>query len=293
MSVSVREGALFGVLSVLPGELRRELEALVSGGCEISELRLRAIGISQAVIGGRSYPLFYRATHGVLRDVLSRLCRGSLYAYRDSIADGYVSGEWGVRVGVVGEARYEGERAVGVDGVSSLCFRIPTGRCEVADGLYETWRSLGGGSMLIASPPAGGKTTALRALARLIGSGEQARRVVAVDERLEFIPEDYAGASVDLLRGYKRERGVELALRTMSPEIIMVDEIGSAQDARATETARGAGVSLIATAHARDLADARKRRYISEMLDGGAFDIFVRLWRDADGAYYEARRLDE
>ena len=293
MQAVKNESALDGVLSVLPSRLGRELLGLVGGGCEISELRLRAVGISQAVICGRGYPLFYRASYAVLEDVLFRLCRGSLYAYRDSIADGYVSWESGVRVGVVGEAKYEGERAVGVDAVSSLCFRIPTGKCDFARELYRNWRAMGSGSMLIASAPAGGKTTALRALAALIGSGDNSARVVVVDERLEFIPDDYSRCSVDLLRGYKRERGIELALRTMSAEVIMVDEIGSREDARATETARGAGVPLIATVHARDLAEARRRRYVSEMLDGGAFEIFTRLWRDAEGFHYEARRLAE
>ena len=145
--------------------------------------------------------------------------------------------------------------------------------------------------MLICSAAGEGKTTAIRALAGLIGSGEMPRRVVVADERCEFNPAEYARAHVDILRGYKRALGVDIAIRTMSAEVLIVDEISSREDATAMLASVGAGVTVIATVHARSLGDAMKRDYVATLVRGGLFESVCVISRKAGSFSYTIDRI--
>lgn len=272
-------GRIATVLGWFPARLGREIESLVRGSRHaIREIRLRGGGLSSVVTDGGDFPLFTRLSVAELEGVLDKMCGGSLYAHRAEMNDGYIS-VGGVRVGVVGEARYDTEGRLAVFSATSLSFRIPTGRCDFGGEIYSRWLSLCGNLMIVA-PPSGGKTTALRALAGLIGSGRGGRRVVAVDERCEFDPAEYAGGSVDILQGYRRGQGIEIAVRTMSPEVLMVDEIASAGDAEAVFLAMGVGIPVIATAHGTDLLSLTRRGFIRDLLGEGLFTHICPIRRE-------------
>lgn len=263
-----------GVLDCLPPPLVRELRGILRGtGSQMREVRLRAHGVSTVVLGGREYPLYTRVGADGLSSVLAAVCGGSVYAHRDEISDGSLALPSGVRVAVAGEAKYDGGHIVGVDKISSVLFRIPGGVCDFAPFLLDGWRENDCQNMLVCAPPMGGKTTALRALAGLIGSGEGRRRVVVVDERGEFDPADYKTASVDILRGYRRGRGTEIAVRTMSPGVIVVDEIASADDAAAVRLAVGVGVPVIASVHAACISDLLSRDFVAGLVRDGSFSL--------------------
>lgn len=252
--------------------IAREVTSILSsyrGGVE--EIRLRGEGMCSLVIFGREYPLYSSVSCEELWRLLSLVCSGSMYAYRDSIAEGFVTMDGGIRVGVSGRAGYEMGRNVGVGDFTGLCFRIPSSDCTFGVELYEAWRNNGCKGMLIASPPSGGKTTALRSLARFIGGGSRPMRVTVVDERLEFDTSAYRNSSVDILRGYKRSLGVEIAVRTLSAEVIIVDEIYSQSDRDAISFAHGSGVSVIATVHAGCMSELKKRDGVRGLLDDGMF----------------------
>ena len=170
-------------------------------------------------------PLFSTLKRNEAEALVNLLCEGALYAHRDTLASGYVTMRGGVRVGICGFARYEGGRLVGVSEMRSLVFRIPGGDCEIADELFSAFSEVRRG-MLIYSPPGIGKTTALRSLAASVGGGSNPRRVCVVDERCEFCDEDYADCEVDILKGYKRGVGIEIAVSVTGPQVIIVDEIG-------------------------------------------------------------------
>jgi stage III sporulation protein AA len=262
-------------LSYLPGGLRAYIEdfieSLRSPRESVNEIRLRCPGGSSLVLGGKNI-LFDRALdREEMRDVFKRICGGAVFAHREDVCRGFVALDGGIRVGVCGFAKYDGGQIVGVGDISALVFRIPTGRCSFAKELFKVWKTTGGG-MLICSGAGEGKTTAIRSLAGLIGSGDDARRVVVADERCEFLPSDYERMHVDILRGYKRALGVDIAIRTMSAEVIIVDEISSYEDARAMLASLGAGSSVIATVHARSLDDAMRRAYVKELIEGGLFE---------------------
>lgn len=285
-----RTSAYKCVLEVLPAGVIDELAGLEASvkdwNSGLSEIRLRCYGECQAVAFGRNIPLRSGVSPEVLRETFKRVCGMAIYAHRDSIKDGYIPMEYGVRVGVVGTAKHDGGCVVGISSPHSLVFRLPSGRCDFGVELAKQWHLLGRKSMLIIAPPGGGKTTALRSLAKLLGTGRGALRVVAVDERCEFVLEEYRSSYVDVIRGYARSRGVEMALRTVSPEIILVDEIASPCDADALRVAAGVGVPVIATAHAEHITDLRSRNYLWDLVsgDGSVFEQIATI-RRTGGAF--------
>ena len=263
-------------------EIARSVDGLAE---RTSEIRIRADGLSALTVGGVGYPLFYRASRSELSDMLYLLTGGAAYAHRDTMARGFIS-VGGIRVGISGLARYDGE-SVGIGEISSLVFRLGGAECNFAEDLYRELCSLGMPSLLVVSPPMGGKTTALRALAGYIGRGREQLRTVVVDERCEFDPGEYRSAAVDILRGYRRCEGIEQAYRTMAAEVIIVDEIANRAEAEALLAANGAGVRLIASAHAADLDGARSRLCLEDLWRAGVFGAVAVIRREGREWGYE------
>lgn len=282
------------VLGLLPTALAQEINRLATGRRDglsgIREIRIRRGGVCTVLIGSENIRLFSSVDKEETEALVDRLLDGALYAHRDSIAEGYVSLDGGIRVGICGSAAYDGDRLVGVSNMRSLLFRIPSGECEFADELYELYLSGIGSGMLIYSPPGVGKTTALRSLASLVGSGKIPKRVAVIDERCEFSEEDYRGCEVDILKGYKRREGIEIATRTMSPDLIMIDEIG-ADDADAILGVIKCGIPLIATAHAASREELLLKKSLIGLFNCSAFDMIVGISRVGEGYRLSSERL--
>ena len=273
------EGAgLREIRGLMPDTVMNDIEriCILSGlslAC-VNEIRLSAISLSSIVLKGRLTALSVRLGYEELGAILRRACDMAVFAHRDEISEGYISLKCGGRVGVCGHARYEGGRLVGISEVSALVFRIPSGKCDFADKLHSFWRDRGYSGMLICSRAGVGKTTAIRALAAMAGDVKAGKRVVVVDERCELNMGAYRNCSVDILRGYRRSVGVEIAIRTMSADIVIVDEIGNEEDSDALMLAQGAGVSLLATAHGDDIRAIYKKRAIGRLIDAQLFSCY-------------------
>lgn len=277
------------VLGYLPRGLASEIREIERSVHDIevgiSEVRVRADGLSSLILYGIGYPLFYRVTREEVAEILDKLSDGAAYAHRDTVRRGYVTAS-GIRVGVSGLARYEGE-SICIGEVGSLVFRLGSAVCDYAEELYSEWQRLGMPNLLVAAPPMGGKTTALRALASHIGSGRRPQSVVVVDERCEFDRRDYRNATVDILRGYRRAGGIELAYRTMSAEVIIADEIADEADAKALIMAHGAGVRLISSVHAASFSDILRRECLMPLIERGVFERAAVIFREGNRYRYE------
>ena len=288
MTVTEKRERVSRVLPLLPRRVSDEIVAIArtrrGGARAIGEIRLRRSGRSTVVIGRETVLLSAVVRADEMADMIYRICECSVYAHADTIKEGYVSLGEGIRVGISGLARYDGGGIVGVGEPSTLVFRIPTGECEFADELYAAWcsRERISSGLIVYSPPGVGKTTALRSLAANIGRGRDAVRVVVVDERGEFSEEDYRGLEVDILCGYKRRAGMEIAIRTMSAEVLIIDEIGG-EDAREIAGAVRCGVPVIASVHAASYEELSAREGLSTLLFSGAFGTFVGIKRDGCG----------
>lgn len=274
------------LLECLPSALRRELlgvaRSRVGGVDAYSEIHMTVGRQSSVVTGTERVFLTSEITAADMQRTVAALCEGSVYAHRDTIADGYISLGCGIRVGLCGQARYERGRLVGVSDVTSLVIRIPTARSSLLGELYSAWSETERG-MLIYSVAGGGKTTALRTLSSYIAMTERTR-VAVIDERCEFSVQECRRCGIMLFRGYRRADGMEIALRTMTPDVLVVDEIGGSSESCAMLESLNSGVRLLATAHASSLDSLVKRNGIAPFLDKDIFDTFFGIFH-TDGTY--------
>ena len=260
------------LLPYFPSALAEEIVS-VARGCRILEIRLRGRGRSSLVTRRGTVTLSTQSAP-YIADIFGALCGGAPYAFRDTVERGFIPLPQGVRVGVAGRARYDGGRLVGVFDVDSLVFRIPSGECDFAEEIRAIFRG-GVRGTLIFSPPAGGKTTALRTIAHALS---ESRRVVIVDEREEIYTDELSGREVDVLLGYRRAYGISLATRCLSPEVILTDEIAP-EDAEEVLAAANAGVPIIATAHAASAEELMMREDVRRLVLCGVFKRLVGIYR--------------
>ena len=151
-----------------------------------------------------------------------------------------------------------------------------------------------GQGVLIFSPPAQGKTTCLRSLAYALASGDEPMRVSVIDTRgeLSFAPKPYFNAtrgndklSLDLFIGYPKAEGIRISTLFMNPEVIICDEIGGEEEARAIADAQNCGVPLIASAHGGSLSSIMLKNGISTLHKACAFGVYVSLRIGAGGTF--------
>jgi len=280
------------VLGVIPKRAAARLKLLCEqrrgGVSSVSEVHLTVGDRSSFVSHGERVFIGVGVCREDMVSTMSKICEGALYAHRDTINRGYITLSDGIRVGISGLARYEGGSIVGVSEISSLVFRIPTAKSSLANELAEAYQETEYG-MIIFARAGGGKTTALRTLSGIIA--EKGSRVVVVDERCEFSTSECERQGVLLMRGYKREEGMEIALRTLAPDVIMVDEIGGDSEAEGMLCSLNSGVRLIATAHAKGLGELKRRPGISKLIGAGVFDTSFGIFHTDTGYSSKFERL--
>jgi stage III sporulation protein AA len=279
------------VLPAFPPRLTRAIELLAeSHDClweRISELRVRADRFASLTVEGKNLLLPIALSPKELSDALLFFCHGSLYAHTESIAAGFVSIGGGCRVGIAGRAVVEGGRVVAMRDIASLSVRLARRIIGAEQVAYDALaaRNFGVG-MLVYSKPGVGKTTLLRELARRLSIGRTARRVALIDSRGELdagqLP---TGALVDVLVDFPKGEGIERAIRTLSPELLICDEIGSARDAEAILSVQYAGVPLIASAHGDSPAAFAPGTPIASLLSRGVFGLLLGIERTPSGEY--------
>ncbi|MCL6594081.1 MAG: stage III sporulation protein AA, partial [Alicyclobacillus sp.] len=279
------------VLRVCPPDVQRRLQQLPIAVLErVEELRFR-IGQPLQLCSGtwdrflhRDSGLTERAedalvvTEEHVRRVVQVATQASLYAVEDELRRGFVTMPGGHRVGVAGRAVLSESGGIrSLRNISSVNVRIARERISAAAPVlpYTCDRQSGQPfSLLLISPPQCGKTTILRDLARAWSEGEcsgQGRKVAVVDERSEIagcvdgVPQFRLGPRTDVLDACPKAQGMLMAIRSLSPDVVITDEIGRAEDRDAVLEATHAGVAVVATAHARTLEEWRARPYMEEL----------------------------
>lgn len=260
------------LLSVLPLRLRCEVDKL--GKETLEELHLRLGQPVELVMSGISHLLQTTATAQDIQFVVNTASRYSPWAAA-SASQGYITAQGGHRIGLCGECAVQAGFITGIRTATSLCIRVA--RAFPGIGQNAPRR----GSVLILGPPGVGKTTLLRDIIRLRSSSSTA--VSVVDERGEIFPIGdifEPGPRTDILTGCSKAQGVQMALRTMGPKCIAVDEITAAEDCQALLSAGWCGVELLATAHAANCEDLRKRQVYRPLAESGLFEQAIILSRD-------------
>ena len=281
-------------LSFLPhhlGEAVRRSGGLYRGN--ISEIRLRSGASLSVTAGAKSILTPIRCTADDILYTVRSLCGNSLYSHSETIKEGYICTDGGIRAGVCGRAVTEGRSILSVTDITSICIRIPHRIPGASDGICKIMQEEDFQGLLIYSPPGEGKTTALREIVARMASKPYCKRIAVIDTRFEICQSLSGDLTMDALQGYPRAKGMEIALRTLSPQIIMCDEIGRSEDSEAIIESHGSGVPTIATVHGRDLTEVKNKPYMKKLFDAGVFSHAVGLRRSAEGFVLKVSRLKE
>ena len=258
------------LLAVLPVWLRRDVDR--HGREELQELRLRLGKPTELILSGKSLWLEQIARQDDLNFCINTASQYSPWAAQ-SISQGYLTAQGGHRIGICGEVVLQNGMVHGIRRPESLCIRIA--RDFTGIGAEPAKMS---GNILLLGPPGSGKTTLLRDMARQISLEEA---VTVVDERGELFPPGIfdGGKRLDVLRGCPKKEGIMLALRTMGPSTIAVDEITAQEDCEVLVQAGWCGVRLLATVHAGSLSDLQSRALYRPLWENGLFQKFLVLNR--------------
>ena len=283
---------------ILTDLLPRHLTDAVArcGAWRAEEIRLHSERFATVTCGGNNFSTGVSLRSNEMADILKKMCGGSLYAYTQTINQGFLTMEGGIRVGVCGTAATENGRIIGVGDVSGLIIRIPHPPEISAKPIIEIlneMKHLRG--VLIYAPPGVGKTTLLRAATLEAASGANARRTVVVDTREELAHALAGNAlTLDILIGYPRDIGIEIAVRSLGAELVVCDEIGNLNDANAVIRAANCGVPLLASAHAADARELLRRPAFRALHRAAVFGAYVGISRNGRADFhYRINRREE
>lgn len=273
-----KEDGLRGVLSsALPRKLYEEISSRLYGYGRAEEIRCRMGRRSYITVTGENIELTHVTDKQDMERMTERIFGGSLYAHRETLSEGFVTLEGGIRVGVCGRAVIEEGRVRGIYDVTSLNFRLPSQIRSPSVAIEELLKR--GGGVLVYSPPGVGKTTLLRSLAAKLTTCHDPMRVCVVDTRGELSMCDGALGNSDVLIGYPKGAGIEIATRCFSPQLIVCDEIGSEAEAEAIESATNCGVPILAAAHGDSVGTLISRWGIKGLHRASVFSYYVGISR--------------
>ncbi|MDD2627769.1 MAG: stage III sporulation protein AA [Clostridia bacterium] len=269
------------ILKYLPRKLIEEINMYI-GNANINEIRIRVKSNVILRFGQREISINYIPLKEDILNILLAVSRNSIYSIQNDINNGFLTIKGGHRVGVTGEVIIENGNIKNIKNISSMNIRVAR---EINGAANKIINIVVNGSRvkntLIISPPGCGKTTILRDLIRQISN--IGRNVSLIDERGE-IASMYEGAPMldvgkrtDVMSFCPKHMGINLVTRSMGPEVIATDEIGSNKDIESIKEAVLTGVSLLFTMHGRDVNDIKKNKEMMEMIDNGYFEVIIFL----------------
>ncbi len=275
-------------IAVLPQDMQEELKAVsVPLRQCVAEVRFR-VGMPMLLTGAEACVFVGRRTYTAqdLHRLFCHLCAHSVYAHQTELRCGFVAAANGCRAGIAGQAVVENGQVVSVRDVTSVCLRLPREHRGCARPLVERLYCDGRlQSLLICGSPASGKTTLLRDVIRALACDRRRpTQLAVVDERGELTATFESARPFDVLGGFPKAIGIEQALRTLSPEGIVFDELGGSEDIEAVLRCVHSGVATIGSVHAESISALHSRPLLRQLLTAGAWDLIaVMAGRTAPG----------
>lgn len=287
------------IIRLFAGSIRNILENFEQDFDRVYEIRLRIGAPLQIIYDGRDYFLkangggtflprnAYTVTSEDVCETMEYIGNYSLYAFEDELRQGFLTVQGGHRVGIAGQVIVEDGKVKGVSPITCVNVRLSHQILGCGDTLFPyLWDEGEFCHTLLISAPRCGKTTLLRDIVRQLSDGNErypGMTVGVVDERSEIagcyqgIPQNDVGIRTDVLDGCPKAEGMMMLIRSMSPQVVAVDEIGTAGDIKALESVLNCGCKILATIHGNTIDDVRKKPLLSSMVNAHIFERYVLL----------------
>jgi len=270
------------LFEILPKNIRSKLEQ-IQNIQQLEEIRIKVNKPLFIHIGSKEEIWEYIATPEDIKYIMQRISNYSIYAFEDEIRQGYITIKGGHRVGLCGICVIENNSIKTIKDISSINIRACKEIIGCANKVmpYITNNNSVYNTIII-SPPKCGKTTLLRDISRQISQGDKAKKfhgknVSIIDERSEIagsfkgIPQMDVGMRSDVLDNCPKSQGIMMAIRSMSPDVIVCDEIGTQKDMESILMALNSGISLITTIHGFGIEDLYKRLVFKDIMENYVF----------------------
>ena len=273
--------------------LRKMSEPMIEN---IQEIRLRSerpvvivtsTGSSFLTLSGKTSYIYSAscviASENEIFDTVNKMCGYSMHSHYEDILNGYITLPIGSRVGLCGTAVYEKENVKSIKNINSINIRIPRTVQGVAEPIFDLVYKGSLKNLLIVGPPSSGKTTMLRDLAFQLSSGRMGKyhKICVVDERKELFPSQSdiksLGPNTDVLLGFPKGKGISMAIRTLSPDVIICDEIGTFEEANEVLNGVNCGAKFALSIHANDENELKNKKIFKEFLNFNAIEKIIFL----------------
>lgn len=293
------------IMQVLAKSIARKIEQEHLDFSYLQEIRLR-VGQPMIIVYREQEMLFPEIGRKEVRETLEYISNYSLYAYEHEMRQGFITIEGGHRVGMAGKIIMEDGKIKNLKYISSVNIRVSHEIKGCADQIFPyIVKNKKLCHTLIISPPRCGKTTLLRDLIRQVSDGNNwliGVPIGVVDERSELggcymgTAQNDLGIRTDILDCCPKSEGMLMLIRSMSPQVIAVDEIGVYEDIQAIEYAMHCGCKMIATAHGFSMEEMRRKPLFERIIKEKRFERYVVLGNknhtgEIDGIYDERGTL--
>ncbi|MDO4744413.1 MAG: stage III sporulation protein AA [Clostridia bacterium] len=289
------------ILNYMPEHLRRMLSKTFEiTGDVLQEVRIRnrlpliistQNGSFAVLPDGKISPAVggaYIVEPSDIQRIFRAVCENSVYAFSEDIRQGFVTIRGGHRIGITGRAVMESGKIENFREISSINIRVAREVIGSANYIIEDVAKPGGiVNTLLVAPPMGGKTTVLRDLARQIS--DMGIKTAIADERGEIaalfrgVPQNNVGVQTDVIENAPKAEAAIMLLRTMSPQLIVTDEISTKADAESLLQCFGTGVSVVASTHGSSTEEVMRREFLKPLLGGMGFKQIILLKKEGSG----------
>lgn len=280
---------------IFPISMRKEVECICD--TDLEEIRIRANLPTEFWYSGGVVKRYSKISQTEIEEMLNYMSGYSLYALEEELCQGYFTMSGGHRVGITGRTSRKtvgGKGGVnGIFDISGMNIRIAHEKKGCSKQLIPYIRN--GDSIyntLFLAPPGIGKTTFLRDSIRLLSTGDEnhpGMKVAVVDERSEIaacyrgVPQNDLGLRVDVLDNCPKVQGMQMLLRTMSPQIIAVDELGGEKEFEAVFQILHSGSKLLGTLHAENMEELMAKPYMKKLFLQKVIGRYIVLEKNREG----------